>query len=115
MPAKLGEVGVFGQPLEVTETQVQGAVQCGRSGLKPLGERVTASEIVVDQRIGGAEPAKLFVHFKPLLEASTAREIVAEGVEGFHISRIAPDDAFEESDFDVKIARLVAVQFFSAF
>ena len=54
MSAKLGEVGVFGQPLEVTETQVQGAVQCGRSGLKPLGERVTASEIVVDQRIGGA-------------------------------------------------------------
>src|SRR5438128_10383885 len=108
MLAEPGEIGILGQPVEITVTEVQRAIQCFRSRLKPPRERIAASQVVVRGRVGGAQAGKLLIDIQPLFEPAAARVTVTQDQEGINVSRIAPDNAFQEADLDVEIALLLA-------
>ena len=113
MLAKPGEIRVFAQPFEITVTQVKRAIQRLRGRGKALRKRITTGQVVLHKRVAGAQARQLFVHFQTLFEAAAARVIVAQDLQGLKVGRIAPDNAFQEADFDVEIALFLSGQFLS--
>ena len=111
MLAELAEVRVPGQPLEIAVAEAQRLFQ-GRRAIKFAVKRVTAGEIVEDQRVAAAGAG------------TTAGPLSGCG----HVSRAECSDlpasamprrtwglggrALQESDFDIQLARFFARQDF---
>ena len=51
LPTELAEVRVFGEPVEITITEVESLFQGENSAIEVFGKGVTAGQIVIDERI----------------------------------------------------------------
>src|SRR6266581_2481884 len=105
MLAKAAKVRVPGQPLEIAVTQSERFFQsCG--GQEEFAvERVATGKVVKHQRVGWFEPGQLLVHYQAVLMFTELGVMVPQNLEGVHVVRIAPNDPFHESDFDIRLAR----------
>jgi len=113
MLPEIDEIGIPGQPLEIAITEIQRAFQGADRLVKLLGQRIASGEIVVHERILGAQLGELHVHPQAFLDLSAAGIIVPQNLQRFDKGRIASDDSLDESDFDVQISPFGAAQFFS--
>ena len=112
MFAELREVRVAREPGEIPVAEVDGPLQRLHRLLELPGERATAREVIVDQRVTGAQPDELLVHFEAVNEPPALRVVIAEELQRLHVLRIAADDAFEKTNLDVQIALLRARECF---
>jgi hypothetical protein len=65
----------------------------------------------VSHRIIRADPGELLVHLETLVEPAPARVIVAEDLQGLEVVRVAADDPFEKTDFDIEILPFLRREF----
>lgn len=106
------QVGIAREPFEVAVAVVEGVVERGGGLTGLVEERVAAGEVVLHERIVGAEAGEPLVHLEAGLEAAAPGVIIAEHLERLEVFGVAPDDAFEEADGDVQLALFVGGQFF---
>src|ERR1051325_742361 len=108
MFAKLAQVGVAGQPAEIAITEHERFFKCRRGQIKFAVERITASQIVEDQRIFWLQAGEPLVHPQAVIIAAALRVMVAENLQGLDVARVPLNNALHEADLDVEITHLSA-------
>jgi hypothetical protein len=113
MFAQLTQVRIASQPLEIAVSKQQSSIE-GRSRLIHLaGKRITAGEIVKDERVPWFEPRQQIVYLEAIIELSALGIVVSQQLQGFNVSIFTPDDPFKKSNFNIQLPRFFAGQFLS--
>ena len=111
MLAERTQVRVPGQPFEIAIPEQQRPFEGGRGPGHVAGQRVTASEIVKDQRVARLELRQPLVDFEAVFELPPLAVIVPQQLQGFDISGIAPNNPFQKCDLDFQVSRCFARRF----
>ena len=114
MLAQSAQVRILGEPFEITIAERERLLERRSRHVHVADQRVTAGKIVKHQRVRRLEPRQLFVHLQSLVEPAALGIMIAEQLQGLHVGRVPPDDAFDELDLDVQLACLLASHLFSS-
>jgi hypothetical protein len=104
--AQGSQIGIFGEPFEITITEIKRPVQGISRGLEFPVQTITAGKIVKHQRIGRLEFRKLLVHIETALVFPTLGVMVTEDLESLNVLFVAPDNSLHESDLNVEFTEL---------
>lgn len=102
--AELFQIRVLGQPGEIAITEQQGFFERQNGALKFLGERVTAGEIVKNQRVLRLKAREVFIHFEAFSEEAALGVVVAEQLERIHVIGIPADDPLDKLNLGIEVA-----------
>ena len=102
------KVRIFCQPLEIPVAQEQRFFQSCGSHVQFAIKRITASEVVKNQRITRLKPGQLFVDLEAVSEFAALGVVVAQDLESFDVLWVAADNPLKKADFDIKVPRCFA-------
>ena len=110
MLAQAAEVRIASQPFEIAIAEAEGLLESNSGEVELANQRVTAGEIIKNQRVAWFEPGQLLIDFETVAVTATLSVVVSQDLQGLDILRFAADDTFHERDFDIEITEFFAGQ-----
>ncbi|PWU14989.1 MAG: hypothetical protein C5B50_16135 [Verrucomicrobia bacterium] len=103
------QVRITSQPAEIAVAQCDSLFEGGRSQIELAVQRITAREIVEDQRVVRFEPGELLIYAQTALVGTSLSVVVSENLKRLDVPGVPPDDTLEKANLNIKIAHLFSI------
>jgi hypothetical protein len=107
---QLSKIRIAGKPFEISIPQSQGFSQSNCCGIEIAIQRITAGQIVKDERVSWLKPGQLFVDFQAVIVPATLGVMVAKDLKRLDIPGVPANKAFHEAYLHVQLADLLPSQ-----